>query len=225
MRIRFGDFTLDTDRRQLFKRDAEIHLAPKAFELLRVLVEARPKALAKAALIEHLWPKTFVAEANLSNLIAEIRHALGDDPQHPRFVRTAPRFGYAFCGTAVEAPAAAMAVRDSGTRYWLITATRRIALSEGENIVGRDPEVSVWLDLPGLSRRHARILIANDHATIEDLGSKNGTHLRGTRLTSVTELTDGDEIQLGPTLVTFRIMPLRWSTETQSIRGSTSRSN
>jgi len=66
MRIRFGDFTLDTDRRQLFKRDAEIHLAPKAFELLRVLVEARPKALAKAALIEHLWPKTFVAEAPLA---------------------------------------------------------------------------------------------------------------------------------------------------------------
>ena len=65
-----------------------------------MLAGARPKALSKKALQERLWPSTFVAEANLSNLVAEIRQALGDNARAPRFIRTVHRFGYAFCGEA-----------------------------------------------------------------------------------------------------------------------------
>ena len=88
-------------RRQLTRAGREIHLEPKAFELLSALVLERPKALSKADLQERLWPGTFVAEANLSNLVAEIRAALGDPARAPLFVRTVHRFGYAFCGDAV----------------------------------------------------------------------------------------------------------------------------
>lgn len=70
MRIRFGPFTLDFERRQLTNAGEDIHLEPKAFELLSALVLERPKALSKAELQERLWPGTFVAEANLSNLVA-----------------------------------------------------------------------------------------------------------------------------------------------------------
>ena len=101
MRIRFGPFTLDLESRQLTSAGKEIHLEPKAFELLSALVLERPKALSKADLQERLWPGTFVAEANLSNLVAEIRAALGDPARAPKFVRTAHGFGYAFCGDAV----------------------------------------------------------------------------------------------------------------------------
>ena len=101
MRIRFGPFTLDLGSRQLTNAGEEIHLEPKAFELLSALVLERPKALSKADLQERLWPGTFVAEANLSNLVAEIRAALGDPARAPKFVRTAHGFGYAFCGDAV----------------------------------------------------------------------------------------------------------------------------
>ena len=89
MRIRFGRFTLDLETRQLTSDGHEIHLEPKAFDLLSALVLERPKALSKADLQERLWPGTFVTEANLSNLVAQIRAALGDPArrQHVRAYR------------------------------------------------------------------------------------------------------------------------------------------
>ena len=81
------------------------HLSPKAFELLRMLVEHRPRALSKQELHEHLWPATFVSEVESGRVsIAELREALGDIARQPRFIRTAHRFGYAFCGDAIEVP-------------------------------------------------------------------------------------------------------------------------
>jgi DNA-binding winged helix-turn-helix (wHTH) protein len=91
--VSFGPFVLNLDTRQLLRDGTEVHLSPKAFELLAILVKRRPAALSKAALQEHLWPETFVAEANLPNLIGEIRAALGDDPRSPTFLRTVSRFG------------------------------------------------------------------------------------------------------------------------------------
>jgi DNA-binding winged helix-turn-helix (wHTH) protein len=78
VRIRFSPFDLDLDTRQLTRDSHPLELAPKAFDLLVTLVLERPKVLSKAALLQRLWPDTFVEEANLSNLVAEIRHALGD---------------------------------------------------------------------------------------------------------------------------------------------------
>ena len=58
MRLCFGDLTLDLGTRQLLRENQEIRLSPKAFELLKLLVEDRPRALAKNELIERLWPAT-----------------------------------------------------------------------------------------------------------------------------------------------------------------------
>ena len=92
----FSDFVLDVNARELRRGADAIALSPKAYQLLEILVSVRPKALSKLDLQERLWPDTFVVEKNLVNLVAEIRAALGDDATHPRFVRTVPRFGYAF---------------------------------------------------------------------------------------------------------------------------------
>jgi eukaryotic-like serine/threonine-protein kinase len=115
VRICFGPFMLDLESRQLTNAGEEIHLEPKAFELLSALVLERPKALSKADLQERLWPGTFVTEANLSNLVAEIRAAVGDPARAPKFVRTAHGFGYAFCGEAVQLldPVGAPPVREA----------------------------------------------------------------------------------------------------------------
>jgi TolB-like protein/tetratricopeptide (TPR) repeat protein len=59
-------------------------------------VTNRPKALSKADLQDRLWPDTFVVEKNLSNLISEIRQVLGESPSESGFIRTVPRYGYAF---------------------------------------------------------------------------------------------------------------------------------
>jgi DNA-binding winged helix-turn-helix (wHTH) protein len=67
----FGDFVLDLDTRDCDADANRLSLSPKAYQLLEMLVESRPKALSKIALQERLWPDTFVVEKNLINLIAE----------------------------------------------------------------------------------------------------------------------------------------------------------
>ena len=57
----------------------------------------------------------------------------------------------------------------------MIAGTLRFALQDGVNVIGRDPDAAVWVDAPGVSRRHAQIVLENRTASLEDLGSKNGT--------------------------------------------------
>ena len=204
MRLRLGDLTFDADARQLRRGADEIHLSPKAFELLKLLIESRPRAISKKELHERLWPETFVSEANLATLAAEVREALDDDPRQPRFIRTAHRFGYAFSGSAVE-EAAVNPTGDSTTFCWLIRDGRRLPLQAGENVLGRDADDGIQIESPTVSRRHARIVVAGAGATIEDLASKNGTRLRGEAVSSAVTLTDGDEIRVGSVVLRFRI--------------------
>ena len=96
MELAFGPFVLDKGTRQLRRGSAELHLSPKAFELLGVLVARRPQAIAKVDLHEQLWPDSFVSDGSLAVLIAEIRRTLGDSAERPTYIRTVPRFGYAF---------------------------------------------------------------------------------------------------------------------------------
>ena len=79
--VSFGPFTLDQERRQLLVgEDAQpVHLSPKAYGLLSVLADARPRAVAKSELHQQLWPSTFVSEATLASLVAELRVALGGE--------------------------------------------------------------------------------------------------------------------------------------------------
>jgi DNA-binding winged helix-turn-helix (wHTH) protein len=209
----FDEFRIDSDTRRLLRQDQEVHLSPKAFELLLLLVEGRSRAMSKADLHGKLWPATYVADTNLASLVAEVRRALGDPAETPRYVRTMHRFGYWFIGAVREPVPQANAVK-APIRYWLVWETRQIPLSEGENVLGRAPDAAVWIDAPGVSRQHARILLDGRGATLEDLGSKNGTYLGGRRLSAPTSLTDGDQIRLGPVVITFRIPPPAGSTDT-----------
>jgi len=214
LRLRFGEFTIDQGTRQLQRNALEVHLSPKAFDLLTALLEARPRALSKTELHARLWPDTFVSEANLAMLVAEIRSAIGDDAKTPKFVRTVQRYGYAFHGNATEVAAAA-ADGASSLEYWLVAPLRQIPLVPGENVVGRDPGGQVWLDSNGVSRRHARIIIDGTRVTVEDLKSKNGTRVGGRQVDAPTQLTDGDEIHFGSIGVTFRVWAIGEATRTE----------
>jgi non-specific serine/threonine protein kinase len=106
----FDDFVLDLDARELLRAGAAVALSPKAFQLLGILVESHGRALSKADLQDRLWPGTFVVEKNLTNLVSEVRDALGDDAARPRLIRTVHRFGYSFCETPhIERDASAVA--------------------------------------------------------------------------------------------------------------------
>ena len=212
--VLFGDFVLDPDARELRRGHEPVLLSPKAYQLLELLVGNSPKALSKSALQEQLWPDTFVVEKNLVNLVAEIRAALGDDAAHPRYVRTVHRFGYAF-RDPTEEPSARNPIRVQEPRFRIVWAGGRAGLGDGEHVLGRDPELELFLDAPDVSRRHARIKIAGDEATIEDLESKNGTFVSDRRLASTARLADGDSIRIGSVQLTFTVVRSRGSTETE----------
>src|SRR5262245_59065371 len=196
MRIRFGEWTFDGIRRELTRGGGAATLSPKAFELLRLLLERRPRPVPKYELFERLWPTTFVTEASLASLVAEIRREIGDDAREPRYVRTVHGFGYAFSDE--EASAA-----DEGV-FRLVWGTREVPLSEGENAIGREMDCEISIDDATVSRRHARVIITRGEACLEDLGSKNGTWLRGQRLDGCAALQDGDPIRIGSVPMVFR---------------------
>jgi len=220
VKARFDGFVIDSETRQLTRGGDEIHLSPKAFAVLCALVEKRPNVVPKADLFGQIWPDVFVVEGNLNVLVGEIRRALGDDPQEPRFIRTVHGVGYAFSakaadldrGAGAEAPAA---------RFWLTWKTQTFPLGDGDSIIGRDPRSQVWLEHDGVSRRHAQIRIGgeSERPTLTDLGSTNGTSVNGKRVDGPTLLADGDVIKVGSVSVKFR----EWtdgSSRTRRIRGS-----
>ena len=219
MSYRFDQFVVDLDTRRLLRDGEEVHLSPKAFDLLRLLIDGRARALARSDLHDQLWPETHVEDTNLAGLVVELRRALGDSPETPRYIRTMHRFGYWFIGDVSEGPRPAMPPASDAAvkppiRYWLIWETRQIPLFDGDNIIGRAPDAAVWLEAPGVSRHHARIRLEGEQATIEDLGSKNGTYLGGERLTAPMPLADGDQIRVSSVVMSFRIPPPAASTDT-----------
>jgi DNA-binding winged helix-turn-helix (wHTH) protein len=218
VRRRFGRFTIDPDTRQLLRDGAEIHLSPKAFDVLCTLIERRPKVIEKTELHAQIWPDTYVVDANLNVLIGEIRRAIGDTPQKAEFIRTVHGVGYAFCGAAVNVQEAPAAVR--ALLCWVAWKGRTFPLSEGDNVIGRDPGCSVWLDAPGVSRRHARIRIdsSNRRVALDDLGSTNGTLVRRRRIQGDVALSDGDPIKIGTVDLTIRLWSPDKAPETKRIR-------
>jgi DNA-binding winged helix-turn-helix (wHTH) protein len=214
MRFRFGNCVLDGETRQLRRGAEVIPLSRKGFQFLVLLLEERPRALPKDEIHERLWPGTFISDGTLTSLVAEARMAIGDDAQEPRFIRTVHRFGYAFSGAA-EAERGSHVRRRAPRLAWrLFWGTREIALEQGETVLGRDPAATVLVDHKSVSREHARIRLLAENATLEDLGSKNGTFLGGKRLTGIAPLSDGDEIRIGSVSMTLRVFPLSGSTET-----------
>jgi DNA-binding winged helix-turn-helix (wHTH) protein len=216
MRVRFGSFVLDPDTRELLRGDEPVALSPKAFELLTILVAGRPKAISKSDLQERLWPATFVVEKNLANLVSEIRDALGDDPSDPRFIRTIRRFGYAFRETT-RPDGTGRAAGPGGVLFRITWVSGSVTLDEGEHVLGRDPDVEIYLDSPGVSRRHASITIAAGRATIADLGSKNGTFVGEQQVHGARLLADGDIIAVGSVKLALKVRSAPGSTETGHI--------
>lgn len=202
---RFGSFDFDLAQRQLLDHGREVHLTPKAFDLLSVLIEATPRVVPKTELHERLWRGGIVSDATLAGLVKELRRALDDHNETAPVIRTAHRIGYAFAAPLSKAGQTPRISR------WLVAGECRITLAEGENVVGRDPESQVWIDDATVSRRHARIV----GATIEDLGSKNGTTVSERSVAEAVVLRNGDRIRFGNVLVTYRESPSGLPTVTQ----------
>ena len=214
MRLRFGDATFDTGRRALFRGPQQVHLSPKSFRLLELLVSRRPDAVPKEEILETVWPDVVVTEASLATLVKDLRRALGEGGDESRLVRTVHGFGYAFDGEVEEVPEAAPAAR----RHLLVWGTQELPLRDGENVLGRERKAGIWVGHPSVSREHARIVVAGEKAEVEDLKSKNGTWVGSRRVEGRVPLADGDEIRAGEVRLLYRGPAAGLSEVTKSAR-------
>jgi DNA-binding winged helix-turn-helix (wHTH) protein len=202
---------VDAERRQLVRDGVDVHLPPKAFALLLFLIGRRPNAVSKTDLMDHLWPDTFVSDATLASLVADVREAIGDSGRHARIIRTLHRFGYAFVAD-VE-----LRVGEDDERPvlgWLLGDSWRLPLRVGEIVLGREGDGVVPLPSSSVSRRHAAIALNGRSATVTDLGSKNGTFVDNVRADAATALRDGAQVRLGSLVLTFRLGTGASSTDT-----------
>jgi serine/threonine-protein kinase len=94
--FQFGAFRLDRRRRHLRQGDRHIKLKPKEWDLLCCLVDHRDRVLSKDELLDRLWPRQTVTEANLSQTVYALRKALGESARQPHWIETVPRLGYRF---------------------------------------------------------------------------------------------------------------------------------
>ncbi len=197
MRVTFDRFVFDPGKRELHDGEQTVHLGPKAFGLLEILIANRPRPLRKHELCEQVWNDTVVDESNLAGLINELRAALGERARKSRFIRTVHGFGYAFCGEV----AGDETLPSAG---FVVFRGRHLPLRAGENVLGRDASADVQIDDDTVSRKHATIEIGPHGAILEDLSSKNGTFLDGVRLHERAVLQEGQTVVLGDASIVFR---------------------
>jgi DNA-binding winged helix-turn-helix (wHTH) protein len=212
MRVAFDSFVLDSGSRELLRYGAAaasaVHLSPKAFDVLEILVARRPNVVSKDVLLAEVWPGKVVEEANLAIVVGEIRKALGDDPKSPAILLTVSRRGYRFAADARDvADSNRSPARRDLVRCWLTWEDKTLQLREGENIVGRHPASAVWINAGSVSREHARIMVTASEVTVEDSNSRNGTFVDRKRIAAPHVLVDGRMLTFGSEETCFR----QWS--------------
>ena len=214
MDLAFADCVLNLNSRQLLRGGVAMALEPKMYALLEVLIKRRPAVVTHVELDELLWPQVYVARTSLTRLVSELRAVLGDPPGESRIIRTVYKSGYAFAATVN----ALGELRPTPTGLSLLWNERLHPLIDGENIAGRGAECRVVVDVATVSRRHARFTVANGAATVEDLGSTNGTFVNGVAIAAATRLKDGDEIALGKAICKLRRIDPSARTEVTAAR-------
>jgi DNA-binding winged helix-turn-helix (wHTH) protein/predicted ATPase len=173
----FGGFQLDPANERLWRGGQAIALRPKAFAVLKYLVDHRGQLVTKQQLLDNVWPSTFVTDAVLKDSIRQVREALGDSATSPRYIETAHRRGYRFICQLSEdaaapppladamttaAPPASLAVLGRETepakmRAWLeraLRGERQVVFVTGEPGIGKTTVVNALVDyasvLPGV---------------------------------------------------------------------------
>lgn len=97
----FGDFRLDTVDQLLFRNGDEVHLTPKAVDILLVLLRNHGHVVEKDVLLREVWPDTIVEENNLTRTISTLRKTIDGDLEEG-FIETIPKRGYRFIGEVRE---------------------------------------------------------------------------------------------------------------------------
>jgi DNA-binding winged helix-turn-helix (wHTH) protein len=211
VRLHFGDCLLDTAARELRRAGEVVPLKPQAFRLLEVLVVRRPGAVSHTELRGLLWPDMQTGGTSLARLVSDVRVAIGSNgTAASQSIRTVHRFGYAFSSHVEEE---VLEQHFASTVCSIQWGQHLLPLMDGENVIGRSETATICVPSPEVSRRHARIVVDGHSATLEDLGSRNGTYLGEVRLDSSVTLRHRDRIGVGPALLIFYVAKSDETTE------------
>jgi len=195
--FRLGEWLVEPDLNLIRRGEEIVHLECKVMELLVFLASRGSRLVTRRELVDGVWGTEFICDNTLTHAVAELRAALGDDAHAPRFIQTIHRRGYRLLAPVTSVEGRSLIEAGSPSSYRVISGARSIQLREGINLIGRAPEATVRVDSIWVSRHHAQILVATTAATIEDLGSRNGTFVNGRPLDRPQRLVLGDSIFLG----------------------------
>ena len=103
---RFDGFTVDAKDFIVEKNGRPVTLTPRAFDVLGLLLVHAGHVVEKRQMFDEVWKEAFVTDNALTKIVKELRHALGDSADEPRYIETVPKRGYRFIGTLEEGPEA-----------------------------------------------------------------------------------------------------------------------
>jgi DNA-binding winged helix-turn-helix (wHTH) protein len=191
---------------QISRDGRVVRLRPRAMDVLTCLAAAAGKLASKRDLIDAVWRTEHVSDHALTQVIAELRAALEDDARNPMYIENVPRRGYRLVTAVTPVAESVPPAREAAVPFRLQGEGGDHPLKQGANLIGRTADADICIDRTAVSRAHARIVVTGTTATIEDLGSKNGTYLNGARLEQPAVLTNGDDIWIGRSVARLRFL-------------------
>jgi DNA-binding winged helix-turn-helix (wHTH) protein len=216
--FRVGEWLVEPSLGRLSHGEGTVQLELKVMDVL-VCLAARPGQLVtRKQLTDRVWATEFIADNTLTHAVAELRDALGDDARQPAYIETIHRRGYRLLAAVTDLEPEVRSRPGAASCFRLLGPGGEVGLAPGDNLIGRDADADVVIDSAKVSRRHARIVVDDGGAVLEDLGSKNGTFLNGERLGGPAHLAHGDEIRIGRGVARLRFAEVgdRTVTETSS---------
>ena len=201
-----GDWTVEPTLARIIRDGREVRLRPRAMDVLTVLALTAGKLVSKRELIDEVWRTEFVGDHALTQVIAELRAALGDDARNPSFIENIPRRGYRLVSPVTPVAESSVSSRGATMPFKLETEDGSTPLIQGSNVIGRTEDADIRVDRTEVSRCHAMITVQGTTAIIEDLGSKNGTFVNGHQVAGPTPFSNGDEIWIGRSVARMRFL-------------------
>ena len=199
-----GEWTVEPTLDRITRDGQTVRLRPRAMDVLTALAMASGEMVSKRDLIDTVWQTEFVSEHALTQVIAELRAAFGDNARNPSYIENIPRRGYRLMAPVNQIAQAKESPRDASLPFKLAGDDGDHPLIQGPNIIGRTTDADICVDSTEVSRCHARVTVQGTTATIEDLGSKNGTFVCDQMIDQPTRLCDGDVLRIGDQRFEFR---------------------
>jgi len=201
-----GDWMVDPTLDRITRDDREVRLRPRAMDVLTVLALSSGKLVTKNELIDKVWRTEHVGDHALTQVIAELRAALGDDARNPSFIENIPRRGYRLVASVIPIAESSVSPRGATMPFKLESDDGTHTLLQGSTVIGRTEDADICIDKTEVSRCHAMVTVQGTTAIIEDLGSKNGTFVNGHQVAGPTPLSNGDEIWIGRSVARMRFL-------------------